>query len=108
MSSFVKLRAAGAVHVMSPQNPRKWSQRVTDTSGTLDLEPGVFTWSDPKMIAASLKSSAEENKGSKISPFRSAMSMLSLYINRAGRNLDKDQKAVLERAKLELRTLLGK
>ena len=93
---------------MSSRNSKNWSQHVTDTSGALDLEPGVFTWSDPKSIAASLKRSAEANKSSGIPPFRSAMSMLSFYINRAGRNLDEDQKAVLEQAKLELRTLFGK
>ncbi len=36
------------------------------------------------------------------------MSMLVFYINRAGKNLDLEQKAVLERAKNELRKLYGK
>ncbi len=93
---------------MSRQKPEKWSQRVTETSGALDLEPGVFTWTDPKKIAASLKRSAEASKSGKAPPFRSAMSMLSFYINRAGRNLRQDQKDILEKAKQELRTLFEK
>lgn len=93
---------------MGPQSRKKWSQKVTETSGALDLEPGVFTWRDPKKIAASLKQSAEESTARKVPPFRSAMSMLSFYINRAGRNLDENQKEVLEKAKQELRTLFGK
>jgi putative cell wall-binding protein len=90
------------------ESGKKWSQKVTETSTALDLEPGVFTWHDPKKIAASLKRSAEESTRRKGSPFQSAMSMLTFYINRAGRNLDEDQKAVLEQAKQELRTLFGR
>jgi hypothetical protein len=72
------------------------------------LEEGVFTWKDPVKIARSLKKSADKSKQRKSSPFRSAMSMLVFYINRAGKNLDKDQKRVLEKAKDELRKLYGK
>ena len=93
---------------MDPESGKKWSQKVTETSTALDLEPGVFTWHDPKKIAASLKRSAEESTRRKGSPFQSAMSMLTFYINRAGRNLDEDQKAVLEQAKQELRNLFGR
>ena len=84
---------------------KKWSARVTRESHALDLEEGVFTWNDPKRIARSLKKSADSSKNRKASPLSSAMSMLVFYINRAGTNLDDDQRRVLERAKEELRNL---
>ena len=86
----------------------RWSQHVTRESNALDLEEGVFTWSDPVRIARSLQASAERSPRRKADPFRSAMSMLVFYINRAGRKLDPQQKAVLERAKGELRRLYGR
>jgi hypothetical protein len=87
----------------------KWSTKVTRESYALDLEEGVFTWKDPKKIALSLKGSADVSKRRKASsPFRSAMSMLVFYINRAGKNLDKKQKRILEQAKDELRKLYGR
>jgi hypothetical protein len=85
-----------------------WSQDVTRHSNALDLDRDVFTRSDPKAIAASLKKSAEASHRRKASPFRSAMSMLTFYINRAGKDLDPRQKQVLENAKDELRALFGK
>ena len=87
---------------------RRWSGKVTKESDALDLEKGVFTWSDPRKIALSLKKSADNSTRRKATPFRSAMSMLVFYINRAGRNLDKDRLGILEQAKEELRTLYGK
>ncbi len=87
---------------------RKWSAKVTHKSYALDLEEGVFTWKDPKRIALSLKKSADTSKHRKASPFRSAMSMLVFYINRAGKNLDKNRKRILEKAKDELRKLYCK
>lgn len=87
---------------------KKWSQDVTERSDALDLEREVFTKHDPKAIAASLKKSAEASKRRKSSPFRSAMSMLTFYINRAGKDLDAKQKRVLEDAKDELRVAFGK
>jgi Protein of unknown function (DUF3175) len=84
-------------------SPRRWSQRVTETSNALDLDRGVFDWSDPKRIARSLKRSAEASHRRKASPFQSAMSMLNFYINRAGRDLPAKQKRVLTQAKSELR-----
>jgi uncharacterized DUF497 family protein len=87
---------------------KKWSQNVTQHSNALDLEEGVFTWSDPKRIAASLKRSAEVSKRRKATPYQSAMSMLVFYINRAGKDLPVEQKAVLEQAKTELRVLFDK
>jgi len=86
----------------------KWSAKVTRESYALDLEEDVFTWRDPKRIALSLKKSADTSKHRKAPPFRSAMSMLVFYINRAGTNLDKDQKRILENAKDELRKLYSK
>jgi len=88
--------------------PSRWSQRVTATSNALDLEPGVFTWTDPQRIARSLMRSAERSRRRKAPPFQSAMSMLSFYINRAGRNLAPAQRARLEAAKDELRALYGR
>jgi hemerythrin-like domain-containing protein len=85
-----------------------WSARVTRESDALDLEEGVFTWKDPRRIALSLQRSAEASRRRKSTPFRSAMSMLVFYINRAGKHLDPEQKAVLEAAKTELRKLYGR
>lgn len=87
---------------------RKWSAEVTARSDALDLESGVFTERDPKAIALSLKRSAERSTRRKSEPYRSAMSMLTFYLNRAGRNLPESQKRVLERAKEELRRLYGR
>lgn len=82
-----------------------WSAKVTKESHALDLEEGVFTWKDAKKIARSLKASAEHSPRRKALPFRSAMSMLVFYINRAGKNLEPEQKQILEQAKVELRRL---
>jgi hypothetical protein len=81
---------------------------VTATSGALDLEPGVFTYEDPRRIARSLKRSAERSRRRKADPFRSAMSMLSFYVNRAGASLAAAQRQRLEQAKDELRDLFGR
>jgi len=86
----------------------KWSGKVTRESHALALEEGVFTWKDPKRIAKSLKKSAEQSKQRKSEPFRSAMSMLVFYINRAGCKLDPKQKKILEQAKQELRSLFNR
>ncbi len=80
---------------------------MTRESNALDLEEGVFTFRDPKRVAASLRRSALKSDRRKADPFRSAMSMLNFYINRAGKNLDPEQKKVLERAKVELRRMFG-
>jgi hypothetical protein len=81
---------------------------VTTESDALDLEQGVFTFDDPKRIAASLKRSAEESKRRKADPYRSALSMLTFYMNRAGKNLPASRKRTLARAKLELRAQFGR
>jgi hypothetical protein len=87
---------------------RKWSQHVTEHSNALDLERDVFTRHDPRTIAQSLKRSAENSRRRKSSPYRSAMSMLTFYINRAGKDLEPRQKRVLEEAKDELRRAFGR
>ncbi|WP_066805918.1 DUF3175 domain-containing protein [Sphingomonas asaccharolytica] len=87
---------------------KKWSQDVTKHSNALDLERDVFTRDDPKLIALSLKRSAEHSHRRKGSPFQSAMSMLTFYINRAGKDLPAKQKKVLEKAKEELRAAFGR
>ena len=92
----------------SSADQTRWSQRVTERSNALDLEEGVFTWTDPHAIAESLKRSAEASRRRKSTPFRSAMSMLSFYINRAGTLLPDDRRATLELAKEELRSLFGR
>ncbi len=92
----------------APGQRERWSQHVTEYSNALDLEAGVFTWHDPRRIALSLKNSAEQSRRRKADPFRSAMCMLTFYINRAGRRLPAAQRACLEAAKDELRALFGK
>ena len=86
----------------------RWSGRVTRESHALQLEEGVFSWKDPARIARSLQRSAEASSERKATPFRSATSMLVFYINRAGSNLDDEQRQVLEKAKTELRKLYGR
>jgi hypothetical protein len=87
---------------------RRWSADVTRRSNALDLEEGVFTRKDPKEIAASLKRSAEASDRKKTDSFRSALSMLNFYINRAGVNLSDMRRRILTRAKDELRKQFGR
>jgi Protein of unknown function (DUF3175) len=88
---------------MAKKPTRKWSAQVNKESDALDLEPHVFQSDDPKHIAHALKRSAEHSERRKSSPFRSAMSMLTFYLNRAGKNLPAARKRTIERAKSELR-----
>src|SRR5213596_409772 len=87
---------------------KRWSQRVTRTSNALDLEAGVFAQEDPRRVARSLKRSADRSRRRKSDPFRSAMSMLTFYINRAGKTLSRSRRKRLEAAKDELRDLYGR
>jgi hypothetical protein len=89
-------------------SPKRWSQRVTKESDALDLRRGVFKLTNAKKIAASLKRSAEQSSRRKAGAYRSALSMLTFYINRAGRTLPKTQRTRLERAKVELRHQFGR
>lgn len=91
----------------NPSNHR-WSQDVTEHSDALDLKPGIFELEDPKAIARSLKKSAEASHRRKADPFRSSMSMLTFYINRAGKNLSDTRLHTLEAAKNELREAFGR
>ena len=93
---------------MNRPNAHKWSQDVTDHSNALDLKEGVFKLKDPKRIAASLKDSADHSERRHSDPYRSAMSMLTFYINRAGAQLQPEDKSKLEKAKEELRQLYHK
>jgi len=93
---------------MAVSKAKRWSQRVTETSNALDLDRGVFTLGNPRSIARSLKRSADRSKRRKTDPFRSAMSMLNFYINRAGKKLPQNQRARLQAARNELRALYGK
>jgi Protein of unknown function (DUF3175) len=86
----------------------RWSQHVTETSNALDIEQGTFTKDDPKAIADALMADARRSRRRKSSPYRSAMSMLTFYINRAGRSLPEKRKKTLEQAKVELREAYGK
>ncbi|HTN62264.1 MAG TPA: DUF3175 domain-containing protein [Devosia sp.] len=90
------------------KSKHKWSADVTEHSDALDLEGHIFESDDPKKIAASLKRSAERSDRRKAEPFRSAMSMLTFYTNRAGDNLTEKKKQVLEDAKAELRKAFGR
>ena len=87
---------------------KKWSQAVTRHSDARDLEASVFSKDDPSAIAASLKRSAERSHRRKSEPYRSAMSMLTFYINRAGKQLPQKRRRVLERAKVALREAFGR
>jgi hypothetical protein len=90
------------------RNGKYWSAAVMKKSDALDIEPGTFAADDPKEIALSLKRSAEASTRRKAGPYRSAMSMLTFFINRGGRNLSDRRKAVLEHAKIELRRVFGR
>jgi hypothetical protein len=105
-SSAAKSSATKSSATKSP--PRRWSQRVTQESDALDLKHGVFKLTDPKKIAASLKRSAERSSRRKTSAYRSALSMLTFYINRAGKKLPKPQRERLQRAKTELKYQFGR
>jgi hypothetical protein len=93
---------AGAKH------DKTWSAEVTANSDALDLEKDVFESDSPRKIARSLKRSAQASHRRKSSPYRSAMSMLTFYINRAGKNLPDSRRRVLEAAKSELREAFGR
>ena len=97
-----------ASHSRKASSKKRWSAKVTAESDALDLDRSVFTWKDPKRIARSLKRSAEQSHRRKSEPYRSAMSMLTFYINRAGDNLSGNQRHVLDRAKRELRKQFGR
>ncbi|PYQ50569.1 MAG: hypothetical protein DMF59_10440 [Acidobacteria bacterium] len=100
--------AAPASEAAATALTKRWSARVTRESDALDLESGVFSKKDPRSIAQSLKRSAERSRRRKSGAYQSAMSMLTFYINRAGKNLSKTDRARLDAAKDELRRLYGR
>lgn len=107
-NGFVTVSSMAAKRKSTRKSPRRWSARVTRESNALDLEADVFRQKSPAAVARSLKRSADRSRRRKSAPFRSAMSMLTFYINRAGKNLPASQAIVLERAKEELRKLYGR
>ena len=107
-SSIRRRKPVSPRRTAATASQRRWSQEVTEHSDALTLEGGVFTSKDPRRIAASLKRSAERSNRRKSDPFRSALSMLTFYINRAGRNLPPARKKILMQAKGELRKQFGK
>jgi hypothetical protein len=119
MATHARVRAKGTPHSARQttgrrtrpshaRQGRRWSQRVTRESDALDLEAGVFTQRSPATIAGSLKRSAERSKRRKADPYRSALSMLTFYINRAGKTLPPGRRKILQRAKDELRAQFGR
>jgi hypothetical protein len=107
-SRRTRRKASRRKSARSASRERRWSARVTRESDALDLDRGVFTKRDPKQIAASLKRSAERSRRRKADPYRSALSMLTFYINRAGKNLPASRRQTLQRAKGELRKQFGR
>jgi len=107
-SATARRKPAASRSTRSQTSAKRWSQGVTEHSNAMTLERDVFTLDDPRKIAASLKQSSERSKRRKADPYRSAMSMLTFYINRAGSKLPAERKRVLERAKAELRKAFGK
>jgi hypothetical protein len=101
-------RKTGTTRKKTSAKSNRWSQRVTRQSDALDLKRGVFTLTDPKKIAASLKRSAERSTRRKTGAYRSALSMLTFYITRAGKTLPKTQRERLQRAKTELKHQFGR
>jgi hypothetical protein len=108
MATKRRRKSSTARRARTTKRRRRWSARVTRESDALTLDKGVFSKRSPRAIALSLKRSAEHSRRRKSSPYRSAMSMLTFYINRAGRNLPASRKRVLRRAKEELREAFGK
>ncbi|HEY5128510.1 MAG TPA: DUF3175 domain-containing protein [Bradyrhizobium sp.] len=103
-----KTSAARSGSSAKKPSPKRWSQRVTRESDALDLKQGVFKLTDPRKIAASLRRSAERSSRRKAGAYRSALSMLTFYINRAGKTLPKTQRDRLQRAKTELKRQFGR
>lgn len=108
MAAKRQKRKSAARRTKTRRPARRWSARVTRESDALDLRKGVFSQRSPKAIARSLKRSAERSHRRKSDPYRSAMSMLTFFINRAGKNLPAGRKKILQKAKGELRKEFGK
>jgi hypothetical protein len=96
-------RRAPAAAKKRRRAPRKWSAKVTATSNAMDLKSGVFKGNDPKKIARSVKLSSGRSSRRKSNAYRSAVSMISFYENRGGKNLSGGKKRILQRAKGQLK-----
>jgi hypothetical protein len=103
-----KAKKSSARRKRPTKRKSRWSQRVTETSDAMTLDQGVFTKRSGREIALSVKRSAERSRRRKSTPYRSAMSMLTFYGNRAGKNLTATQRKKLATAKNELRKLYHK
>jgi hypothetical protein len=102
-----KRKSSHARRTAKRRSTQRWSARVTRESDALTLDKGVFSKRSPRAIALSLKRSAERSRRRKSNPYRSAMSMLTFYINRAGKKLPAGRKKILRKAKDELREAFG-
>ncbi|WP_093642204.1 DUF3175 domain-containing protein [Paraburkholderia aspalathi] len=103
-----KARAAHRAHYHASKSPNRWSHHVMETSDAMDIDAGIFRTGSAEEIAQSLKRSSTQSRRRKGTPFQSAMSMLNFYINRAGRNLPRSRRDVLEKAKHKLREAFGR
>lgn len=90
------------------KSPERWSHHVMETSDAMDLDAGIFKTGNAEEIAQSLKRSSTRSRRRKGTPFQSAMSMLNFYINRAGKNLPRSRRDVLQQAKRKLREAFGR
>jgi hypothetical protein len=90
------------------KSAKKWSAEVTAHDNPLDLEPGLFANGSAQQIAAALRKSAEDPRRHSDDPYRTAMSMLDFYVNRAGDKLSIEQRAKLDQAKMALRQSFGR
>ena len=117
-----RITQIGGVHMPIPMNVRrsyglkrsqrrkksrkKWSAAITKKSDAMDLEPNVFKKRSAKAIAQSIKRSVTKSRRLKASRLKSGISMISFYINRAGKKLPAERKRTLMKAKDELRKIL--
>lgn len=84
------------------------SEKNSDSGSALELDPKIFSYQDPRRIAETIKHAAEKSQRRRAEPFRSAMSVLTFYINKEGGKLPASQLERLEQAKDELRELFGR
>ena len=83
----------------------RWVARVQRTSDAMDLERGVFKKRSAKQIAKSVLRSVKRSRRKKGSTLQSGISMMTYYVNRAGRKMPAEQKKRIRRAKEEYRKL---
>ena len=103
-----KKSRARSSHGHGRSGGRKWSAKVTATSDAMTLKKGIFQSDDPKKIARSVKRSSTNSRRRKAGAYRSAVSMISFYENRGGKNLSAAKRRTLQRAKAELKKEFGR